>query len=48
MNEDRKEAQTCKKINLKKKKEERKKKTWGGTRCSLDAHRTMVSVVSDH
>lgn len=48
MNEDRKEAQTCKKINLKKKKEERKKKTWGGTMCSLDAHRTMVSVVSDH
>lgn len=37
-----------KKRNLKKKKEERKKKTWGGTRCSLDAHRTMVSVVSDH
>lgn len=47
MNEDRKEAQTCKRKILKKKKEERKKKTWGGTMCSLDAHRTMVSVVSD-
>lgn len=40
----------CKKKikKFKSKKEERKKKTWGGTMCSLDAHRTMVSVVSDH